>query len=117
MKEFSFQGVGSLPGPPNHIRLKEKYTPVQHPPHSVPVGMQSAYKTELDRLVQEGIITEVNHQTEWVNSIIPVTKPDGSITLCLDPKDLNKAIKRNQRYSRTLDDILRQLSKASAITE
>ena len=60
--------------------------------------MQSAYKTELDRLVQEGIITEVNQNTEWVNSIIPVTKLDGNIRLYLDPKDLNKAIKRNQWY-------------------
>ena len=51
-----------------------------------------------------------------MNSIVPVTKPDGSIRLCLDPKDLNKAIKRNQKYSSTLDNILPQLSKASAIT-
>ena len=50
LKEFAdvFQGVGSLTGPPYHIRLKEKHTPVQHPPHSVPVGMQSANKTELE---------------------------------------------------------------------
>ena len=36
-------------------------------------------------------------------------KPDGSLRLCLDPKDLNKAIKRNQWYSRTLDDVLPDL--------
>ena len=51
-----------------------------------------------------------------MSSIVPVTKPDGSIRLCLDPKDLNKAIERNKWYSRTLDDILPQLSNASAIT-
>ena len=41
LKEFAdvFQGVWSLPGPLYHIRLKENYTPVQHPPWSVPVGM------------------------------------------------------------------------------
>ena len=34
LKEFAdvFQGVGRLPGPPYHIRLKENYTLVQHPP-------------------------------------------------------------------------------------
>ena len=36
-------------------------------------------------------------------------KPDGSLRLCLDPKDLNQAIKRNQWYSRTVDDILPEL--------
>ena len=34
--------------------------------------MQSAYKAELDRLVREGIITEVHEHTEWINSIVPV---------------------------------------------
>ena len=73
--------------------------------------MQSAYKAELKRLVKEGIITEVKEHTEWINSIVPVMKYNGSLRLCLDPKDLNKAIKRNQWYSRTIDDILPQLAK------
>ena len=89
---------------------------MQHPPQTVPVRMQSAYKAELDGLMQEDITTEVNQHTEWVNPIVPATKPDGNIKLCLDPKDLNKAIERNQWYSRTLDDILPHLSKALAIT-
>ena len=43
-----FKGVGTLPGGPYHIKLKETYKPVQHPPRSVPLGMQSTYKAELD---------------------------------------------------------------------
>ena len=105
-----FKGVGTLPGAPYHIKLKDSYKPVQHPPRSVPLGIQSAYKAELDRLVKEGIITEVHEHTEWINSIVPVMKEDSSLRLCLDPKDLNKAIKRNQWYARTLDDILPELA-------
>ena len=78
--------------------------------------MQSAYKAELDRLVKEGIITEVHEHTEWINSIVPVMKEDGSLRLCLDPKDLNKAIKRNQWYTRTLDDILPELAQSKYFT-
>ena len=59
-----FKGVGTLPGGPYHIKLKDSYKPVQHPPRSVPLGMQSAYKAELGRLVKEGIITEVHECTE-----------------------------------------------------
>ena len=86
-----FKGVGTLLGGPYHIKLKDSYKSVQHPPRSVPLGMQSAYKAELDRLVKEGIITEVHKHTGWVNSIVPVMKEDCSLRLCLDPKDLNKA--------------------------
>ena len=78
--------------------------PVQHPPRSVPLGMQSAYRAELDRLVEEGIITEVH------------MKEDGSLRLCLDPKNLNKAIERNQWYARTLDDILPELAQSKYFT-
>ena len=114
LKEYNdvFKGVGTLPGGPYHIRLKEQYRPVQHPPRSVPIAMQTAYKTELERLTKEGIITEVKEHTEWINSIVPVMKPNGSLRLCLDPKDLNKAIERNQWYSRTIDDILPELAKS-----
>ena len=114
LKEYHdvFKGVGTLPGGPYHIRLKEQYRPVQHPPRSVPIAMQTTYKAELDRLTKEGIITEVKEHTEWINSIVLVMKPNGSLRLCLDPKDLNKAIERNQWYSRTIDDILPELAKS-----
>ena len=74
--------------------------------------MQSAYKAELDKLVKEGIITEVHEHIEWINSTVPVIKEDGSLRLCLDPRDLNKAIEQNQWYARTLDDILPELSQS-----
>ena len=99
-----FRGIGTLPSGPYHIKLEDSFKPVQHPPRSVPFGMLSAYKAELDRLVKEGIITQVHNHTEWINSIVQVMKEDSSLRLCLDPKDLNKAIERNQWYSRTLDD-------------
>ena len=114
LREYSdvFKGIGTLPGGPYHIRLKEQYRLVQHPPRSVPVAMQSAYRAELNRLVKEGIITEVKEHTEWINLKVPVMKSNGSLRLCLDPKDLNKAIERNQWYSRTIDDILPELAKS-----
>ena len=111
-----FKGVGTPPGGPYHIMLKDSYKPVRHPPRSVPLGMQSAYKAELDRLVKEGIITEVHEQTEWINYIVPVMKEDGTLRLCLDPKDLIKVIKRNQWYARTLDDILPELAQSKYFT-
>ena len=61
-------------------------------------------------MTQLGVIKEVREHTEWINSIVPVKKPEGSLRLCLDPKDLNRAIKRNQWYSRTVNDILPELA-------
>ena len=81
LKKYSdvFKGVGTLPGGPYHIRLKEQYKLVQHPPRSVNIAMQSTYKAELNRLVKEGINIEVKEHTEWINSIVPVMKSNGSL--------------------------------------
>ena len=96
LKEYAdvFTCIGTLPGPAYHIKLKEDYNPVRNPPCLVPLGMQDAYKAELERLQQEDVIIEVNHYTEWVNSIVPVQKPDGRIRLCIDTRNLNMAIKK-----------------------
>ena len=37
---------------------------------------------------------------------------DGSLRLCLDCKDLNKAVKRNQWYNRTIDDVPSELANS-----
>ena len=57
--------------------------------------MQTVYKTELDRITKEGIITEVKEHTEWINLIVPVMKPSGNLRLCLDPKDLKQLKETN----------------------
>ena len=58
----------------------------------------------------------MHEHTEWINSIVPMMKEDGSLRPCLNPKDLNKAIERNQWYARTLDDILPELAQSKYFT-
>ena len=41
-----FKGVGTLPGGSYHIKLKDSYKPVQHPPRSASLRIQSDYKAE-----------------------------------------------------------------------
>ena len=60
-------------------------------------------------MCSSGIIETVQGHTDWINGVVPVSKPDGSIRLCLDPKDLNKSIKRNQYYTKTIDEVSAEL--------
>ena len=78
-----------------HIQLKEDYKPGQHPLCQVVVSLKPAYRTEFDRLMKLDIITEIGEDNEWVNSVVSVKKPDGSLRLYLDPNDL-KNMKQNQ---------------------
>ena len=61
-----------------------------------------------------GIITKIKEgePTAWVNSLVYRRKPNGSLRICLDPKDLNKAIYREHHVIPTLEEILPKLSGA-----
>ena len=106
-----FSGIGCFEGE-FHITLDPAVTPVIHPPRRVPEALQEQVKKELDSLEAQGIITKVSEPTDWVNSLVCVTKPNGSLRLCLDPKDLNKAIKRPHHHTPTIDEILPKLNGA-----
>ena len=103
-----FSGVGCL-DTLYRIDLKTDAKPVKHAARRVHESIRTKVKEELDRLVKDGIIKRVECPTDWVSNIVCVSKPNGNIRLCLDPKDLNKYIKRPHYYSPTIDDVLPDL--------
>ena len=105
-----FEGLGCLPGS-YEIAIDHLVSPVKHAPRRVPVSIKTRVKEELDRLVNLQVITTVKEPTEWISSMICVKKPN-KLRICLDPKDLNKAIKRPNYPIPNIDDILVKLSKA-----
>ena len=59
------------------------------------------------------IIERVFEPTEWVNSLVVVQKPNGKVRICLDPKDLNRAIKRHYHHIPNAEDILSRMAGAT----
>ena len=84
------------------------------PIHRVAHALQQPLRLELEKLVDEGILRKlkIDEKSKWLNSFTCVCKPNGSITLCLDPTHLNKYIVRPHHNSKTLDDILPKLAGA-----
>ena len=107
LREYSdvFDGIGCFERNCK-ITLDPNVAPVVHPPRRVPVALRDALKHELDSLVKQEILSPVTYPTDWVNSCVCVTKPNGKIRLCLDLKDLNSAIKRPHYVTPTLEDVL-----------
>ena len=60
----------------------------------------------------QGIIRKVSEPTEWVNSIVYIQKKNGKLRLCLDPKDLNRAIMRCHYKTPTMEELAHKLSGA-----
>lgn len=79
----------------------------------VPIAIQDHLKQELQNMEKQRVIVQVTEPTEWVNSMVAAEKPrTGKISVCLDPKDLNKAIKRPHYPLPTLDNITAKLAGA-----
>ena len=52
-----------------------------------------------------GVIVKVNEPTDWVNAFVIAEKPNGKIRVCLDPRGLNAAIKRERFDLPTREEI------------
>ena len=52
-------------------------------------------------MVDLRVIEPVHEPTEWVSQITTVLKNNGQARVCLDPRELNRAIKR-QHYPMTV---------------
>ena len=88
-----FHGFGKFPGE-YKIYLKEDSRPVLHYRKRVPHALMDRLKTELDSMVRDGIISDVDYLTDWINNLQIVEKPNGRLRICLDPRPLNEYIKR-----------------------
>ncbi|XP_038069819.1 uncharacterized protein K02A2.6-like [Patiria miniata] len=88
-----FEGLGCLPGM-HPIIIDETAQPVVHACRKVPFALHNGLKRELERMESLGVITRVDEPTDWVNSLVVVKKKNGDIRVCMDPRDLNRAIKR-----------------------
>ena len=110
-----FEGTGKLEGQ-YKLEVDDGATPVVHPPRRVPVALKDKLKEELDRLQRLGIIEQVTEPTPWVSSLVTVQKPNGQIRVCIDPKDLNRVLRRSHYPTPTVDKILPDLSRAKVFS-
>ncbi|CAB4017096.1 Transposon Ty3-G Gag-Pol poly, partial [Paramuricea clavata] len=119
LQEFNdvFEGLGKLEGQYT-IVTDPSVKPVVHPPRRLPVALIDQVQEKLDNMVKDDIIAKVDQPTDWVSSMLAVRKPtlgpDGKvdIRICLDPKDLNGAIKREHFPMPTIEEVATRLNRA-----
>ena len=59
------------------------------------------------------IIVPVTEPTDCVSSLVGVEKPNGNLQVCLDPRNLNKVIKREHHRQPTATDIFQEMAEHS----
>ena len=102
---------GSLEGIA-HLETDPTVIPVISPSAKIPLAMKDRVKSELDRLTEADVITKIEEPTSWCSRMLVATKKSGKLRICIDPRPLNKALKRERYPIPTMDDILPQLAKS-----
>lgn len=111
-----FTGIGKLEGE-IHLEVDASVKPVQLPPRRVPFAIKDKLKQELEEMCKNGILEPVSEPSSWMSALVVVTKAyNKQLRICLNPKALNRALKRCNYPMPTIDDILPHLSKAKVFS-
>ena len=112
----SFDRLGSLKGEYD-IKIDPTVPPVQHARRKVPIESKAAIEEAIDYMVKQDILEPQIEPTPWVSSVTYPVKPTGEVRPCLDARDLNKAIIRENHKPQTVEEIAHQLAGAIVFTK
>ena len=87
--------------------------PVVHGPHRQPAALLPKIIAKLKEMEKEGHLAKVSQPTDWVNSMEVSSRGE---KICLDPGDLNKAVKREQYPIPTVEEIAAKIPDAKVFT-
>ena len=115
-----FNGIGKFLGPPYTIHLDPSIQPKQTPYRPVPIHLKEAFKKEIDKVLQAGVLKPVTEATPWINIFMLVESKDKSgnlkLRISLDSTNLNKTIIREPYHFKTPEDIAHLIAGACTMT-
>ena len=92
-----FSGLGKLKTE-CHITLRPDAIPFcLYNPRKIPHPLIPKVKSQIETMLQQGVISPVTAPTKWCAGIVPVLKPNGSVRICVDLTHLNKAVQRDSK--------------------
>lgn len=100
-----------------HLTTDPSVTPVHSKAARIPVTLKAAVHSELEKMTDQGVISPISEPTDWCSRMVTATKKNGSLRICIDPRELNKALRREQHQIPVIDDILPELAKAKVFTK
>lgn len=89
-----FDGIGKVEGKIS-LEIDNTVKPIVQAPRRVPVMLKDEFKKIIDDLISSDIIEKVEYHTEWVSNVV-IVKRENKLRICLDPVDLNRAIRCRQ---------------------
>ncbi|KAJ0172603.1 hypothetical protein K1T71_011742 [Dendrolimus kikuchii] len=110
-----FSGLGCLPGKYS-IVIDKSIPPVISASRKIPLGLRERLADELKKMENLGVIRKVLHPTQWVHPLVLVAKKNNGIRVCLDPRELNVAVRRAHFQLPTLAEMAARMHGAAVFS-
>ena len=104
--EVFMNKIGELKDVEVKLQIDETIRPIQSKIRHVPFHIRDKVELAIKELIENDIIEPAEGPTPWISPIVPVPKEDGSIRICTDAREANKAIKRERFVMPTADDLV-----------
>ena len=114
-----FEGVGTMENVQVHLDMNPEIELVIQAPRKIPHSMMEPLKAELDRMIKLGVIRKlhINEATDWVHNLVLVRKPNGKLSVCLDPRTINKALHFNIHNAKTFSELTSHIGKVMYVSK
>ena len=90
------------------IELIPETAPISRAPYRLALAELKELKAQLEELIEKGL-TRPSH-SPWGAPVLFVRKKDGSLRLCIDYHEINKATIKNKYLLPRIDDLFDQLT-------
>lgn len=109
------QTTGTLPGTYT-IKIDPNAKGVVHAARRLPASLKERTIDKLRQMESDEIITKVEQPTECMVSSMVVSLRNDKIRICIDPRDLNEAIKRKHYPMRTIEEVVAEIPDAKVFS-
>jgi hypothetical protein len=89
----------------HHLSINTRVRPIKQKLRKMHPHIALMVKEELKKLLDVGFIRSIDY-AEWISNIVPISKPDGHIKICIDFRDLNKACPKDEFPLPHIDTII-----------
>ena len=100
----------------HRVKVNDKITPVQQKLRRLPFSVRDKVSNELKRLENLGVIEKID-ASEWVSPIVVSWKKSGDVRLCVDLRQVNRAVIPDKYPLPNIEEMFSELRNAKYFSQ
>ncbi|XDV20076.1 hypothetical protein PO909_025458 [Leuciscus waleckii] len=107
--------LGLAKGFIHRVKVREDVQPVQQKLRRLPLSVKQAVSAELERLLEMDVIEGID-ASPWVSPIVVTRQKNGSVRMCVNLREPNKAVVMDSHPLPHMDDLFSEMCGATVFS-